>query len=199
MASFRPMSDPGVLRDAAADEDADLVARAKGGDRRAFDALVERHLPRVWRVVYRVLRHREDTEDVVQEVFVTAHRSLREFRGDAKLSTWLHRIAVTRAINHAERASERVRRTSEPIEAAGEPASTAPTPLHALEAKELRRRLADCLDKVPETWRAVLALRDAEQMAYEEIAAVLGLALGTVRSRLARARQMLQECVEAVS
>ena len=199
MAFFRPMSDPGVLRDAAADEDADLVARAKGGDRRAFDTLVERHLPRVWRVVYRVLRHREDTEDVVQEVFVTAHRSLREFRGDAKLSTWLHRIAVTRALNPAERAAERMRKSSEPIESVAEPASASPTPLHALEAKELRRRLADCLDKVPETWRAVLALRDAEQMAYEEIAAVLGLALGTVRSRLARARQMLQECVEAVS
>ncbi|HVQ34639.1 MAG TPA: sigma-70 family RNA polymerase sigma factor [Candidatus Bathyarchaeia archaeon] len=193
------MSDPGVLRDAAADEDADLVARAKGGDRRAFDALVERHLPRVWRVVYRVLRQREDTEDVVQEVFLTAHRSLREFRGDAKLSTWLHRIAVTRALNHADRAAEKVRRASEPIEAAGEPSSPAPTPLHALEAKELRRRLADCLEKVPESWRAVLALRDAEQMAYEEIASVLGLALGTVRSRLARARQLLQQCVEAAS
>jgi len=199
MASFGPMSDPSVLRDAAADEDADLVAKAKGGDRRAFDELVERHLPRVWRVVYRVLRHREDTEDVVQEVFVTAHRSLRDFRGDAKLSTWLHRIAVTRALNHAERAAEKVRRGSEPIEAISEPASTAPTPLHALEAKELRRRLADCLEKVPEAWRAVLALRDAEQMAYEEIAAVLGLALGTVRSRLARARALLQQCVEAAS
>jgi RNA polymerase sigma-70 factor (ECF subfamily) len=197
MASFGPMSDPSVLRDAAADEDADLVARAKGGDRRAFDELVERHLPRVWRVVYRVLRHREDTEDVVQEVFVTAHRSLRDFRGDAKLSTWLHRIAVTRALNHAERAAEKVRRGSEPIDEIAEPASTAPTPLHALEAKELRRRLADCLEKVPEAWRAVLALRDAEQMAYEEIAAVLGLALGTVRSRLARARALLQQCVEA--
>ena len=199
MASFGPMSDPSVLRDAAADEDADLVARAKGGDRRSFDTLVERHLPRVWRVVYRVLRQREDTEDVVQEVFLTAHRSLREFRGDAKLSTWLHRIAVTRALNHADRAAEKVRRASEPIEAAGEPSSPAPTPLHALEAKELRRRLADCLEKVPESWRAVLALRDAEQMAYEEIASVLGLALGTVRSRLARARQLLQQCVEAAS
>jgi RNA polymerase sigma-70 factor (ECF subfamily) len=197
MAFFRPMSDPGIRRDPRTDEDADLVARAKGGDRRAFDLLVERHLPRVWRVVYRVLRHREDTEDVVQEVFVTVHRSLRDYRGDAKLSTWLHRIAVTRALNHAERAAERVRRSSEPLEAAGEPPATTPTPLHALEAKELRKRLADCLERVPEAWRAVLALRDAEEMAYEEIAAVLGLALGTVRSRLARARALLQECVEA--
>jgi RNA polymerase sigma-70 factor (ECF subfamily) len=193
------MREPGIPHDPRADEDDDLVARARGGDRRAFDLLVERHLPRVWRVVYRVLRHREDTEDVVQEVFVTAHRSLREFRGDAKLSTWLHRIAVTRALNHVALASERGRRSSEPLDAAPEPVSPAPTPLHALEAKELRRRLAECLEKVPETWRAVLALRDAEQLAYEEIASVLSLAIGTVRSRLARARAMLQDCVEGAT
>jgi RNA polymerase sigma-70 factor (ECF subfamily) len=193
------MRDPGIPHDPPADEDADLVARARGGDRRAFDLLVERHLPRVWRIVYRVLRHREDTEDVVQEVFVTAHRSLREFRGDAKLSTWLHRIAVTRALNHVALASEKVRRGSDPLEAVPEPVSTAPTPLHALEAKELRRRLAECLEKVPESWRAVLALRDAERLAYEEIASILSLAIGTVRSRLARARALLQECVEGAA
>lgn len=193
------MRDPGIPLDTRADEDDEVVARARGGDRRAFDLLVERHLPRVWRVVYRVLRHREDTEDVVQEVFVTAHKSIREFRGDAKFSTWLHRIAVTRALNHVALASERARKVSDPIDSVPEPVSHAATPLHALEAKELRRRLADCLEKVPETWRAVLALRDAEQLAYDEIASVLGLALGTVRSRLARARAMLQECVEGAA
>jgi RNA polymerase sigma-70 factor (ECF subfamily) len=196
---LRAMRDPGPRRESHEAGEDDLVERARAGDRRAFDRIVEIHLPRVWRVVYRVLRHREDTEDVVQEVFVTAHRSLREFRGDSQLSTWLHRIAVTRALNHAERASERMRRSSDPIESAPEPASPAPTPLHALEAKELRRRLADCLGRVPEAWRAVLALRDAEGMAYEEIASVLGVALGTVRSRLSRARTLLQECVEGAA
>lgn len=180
------------------DEDA-LVRKARDGDRRAFDGLVALHLPQVWATVWRVLRHREDTEDVVQEVFLTAHRSLSGFRGDAKLSTWLHRIAVTRALNHRERAEEKRRRASEPIdpEAGGGAVAVAiGTPLTALESKELMRRLADCLEKLPAAWRAVLALRESAGNSYERIAETLHVELGTVRSRLARARASLKDCVE---
>ena len=178
------------------DEDA-LVRKARDGDRPAFDRLVALHLPQVWATVWRVLRHREDTEDVVQEVFVTAHRSLSGFRGDAKLSTWLHRIAVTRALNHLERAEEKRRRASDPIdpEAADGPVAIG-TPLSALESKELMRRLADCLEQLPAAWRAVLALRESEDGSYERIAETLHVELGTVRSRLARARTSLKDCVE---
>ncbi len=185
----------GILR--AMDEEPELVRKAMGGDRRAFDRLVELHLPQVWATVWRVLRHREDTEDVVQEVFVTAHRALPGFRGDAKLSTWLHRIAVTRALNHVDKAEEKLRRASDPIdlEAVDGPRAIG-TPLGALEAKELMRRLADCLANLPVAWRAVLALRDAEENTYEHIAETLHIELGTVRSRLARARASLKACVE---
>ena len=185
----------GILR--AMDEEPELVRKAVGGDRRAFDRLVELHLPQVWATVWRVLRHREDTEDVVQEVFVTAHRALPGFRGDAKFSTWLHRIAVTRALNHIEKAEEKLRRASDPIdvEAVDGPRAIG-TPLGALESKELMRRLTDCLGKLPAAWRAVLALRDAEQNSYEHIAELLHIELGTVRSRLARARTSLKDCVE---
>jgi RNA polymerase sigma-70 factor (ECF subfamily) len=185
----------GILR--AMDEEPELVRKAMGGDRRAFDRLVEFHLPQVWATVWRVLRHREDTEDVVQEVFVTAHRALPGFRGDAKLSTWLHRIAVTRALNHVDKAEEKLRRASDPIdlEAVDGPRAIG-TPLGALEAKELMRRLADCLANLPVAWRAVLALRDAEENTYEHIAETLHIELGTVRSRLARARASLKACVE---
>jgi RNA polymerase sigma-70 factor (ECF subfamily) len=185
----------GILR--TMDEEPELVRKAVGGDRRAFDRLVELHLPQVWATVWRVLRHREDTEDVVQEVFVTAHRSLSGFRGEAKLSTWLHRIAVTRALNHVEKAEEKLRRASDPIEPEAMDGPRAiGTPLAALEAKELMRRLADCLANLPVAWRAVLALRDAEQNSYEHIAEILQVELGTVRSRLARARTSLKDCVE---
>lgn len=185
----------GILR--VMDEEPELVRKAKDGDRRAFDRLVELHLPQVWATVWRVLRHREDTEDVVQEVFVTAHRALSGFRGDAKFSTWLHRIAVTRALNHVEKAEEKLRRASDPIDVAAVDGPRAiGTPLGALEAKELMRRLADCLGKLPVAWRAVLALRDAEQNSYEHIAEILHIELGTVRSRLARARTSLKDCVE---
>ncbi len=196
--------DPAILDSA----ERALVERARSGDRQAFDRLVQAHLPRVWRVVFRILRHREDTEDVVQEVFLTAHQALADFRGEAKLATWLHKIAVTRALNHLDRASERARRSSRSLDdpvldrtGDGVPARDAlpdrgPSPLQALEGRELLRRLADCFERLPSAWRAVVALRDGEGLAYEEIAGVLGIALGTVRSRLARARVSLKDCVE---
>jgi RNA polymerase sigma-70 factor (ECF subfamily) len=185
----------GILR--AMDEETELVRKAREGDRRAFDRIVALHLPQVWATVWRVLRHREDTEDVVQEVFITAHRALSGFRGDSKLSTWLHRIAVSRALNHVERAEEKLRRASDPIEPEAYDGPRAiGTPLAALEAKELMRRLADCLERLPGAWRAVLALRDAEDNSYERIAETLHVELGTVRSRLARARASLKNCVE---
>jgi RNA polymerase sigma-70 factor (ECF subfamily) len=184
----------------------DLVRRARDGDRRAFDRLVHLHLPQVWATVWRMLRHREDTEDVVQDVFVTAHRSISGFRGESKFSTWLHRIATTRALNHLERAEEKLRRASSTLEPsdddgpgamrAGQLPSGEPSPLQALEAKELMRRLVECVQLLPSAWRAVLALRDAEGMSYERIADVLRIELGTVRSRLARARTSLKDCVE---
>jgi RNA polymerase sigma-70 factor (ECF subfamily) len=179
-----------------------MVRRARDGDREAFDRLVSLHLPRVWSVVFRIVRHREDAEDVVQETFLTAHRSLAEFRGEAAFSTWLHRIAVSRALNHLNRASVRMARDSSSIDEEGVPelaAASSKTPLRALESRELIRRLAGCLEKLPAAWKAVVALRDAEELPYEEIARVLGIELGTVRSRLARARGSLKQCVEGGS
>jgi RNA polymerase sigma-70 factor (ECF subfamily) len=194
---LRAMAAPTQPGGKPSDDEVELVRKAQGGDRRAFDRLVELHMPQVWGTVWRVLRHREDTEDVVQEVFVTAHRALSGFRGDSKVSTWLHRIAVTRALNHVEKAEEKLRRASDSIdpEWADGPVAIG-TPLGSLEAKELMRRLADCLAKLPVAWRAVLALRDAEQNTYEHIAETLHVELGTVRSRLARARASLKDCVE---
>ncbi len=191
----------------AADADAPLVARARGGDREAFDQLVARHLGTVWRVVYGVVRHDEDARDVTQDVFITAWQGLPNFRGDAKFTTWLHQVAVTRALNHVQRAGEKLRRASRPLDdpadghgeidggPAWEPAAGGPTPLEALEGRELLARLARCLERLPAEWRAALALRDAQGLSYDEIAAVAQVALGTVRSRLSRARESLRVCL----
>jgi len=202
------------------DTEAGLVLRAQRGDEAAFAQLMDRHLDRVWALVWRVMRHHEDTEDVVQDAFLAAWRALPGFRGDARFSTWLQTIAVSRALNYRARAAERVRRASAPfaapghpsIEAArtvgrgaapsGEPADDRPgsSPLRLLESAELRLRLAACLGKLPPEWRAVLVLREGEaSLSYAEIAATLGLAPGTVRSRLARARLSLRDCVEGES
>jgi len=191
----------------AGSEEAALVERARRGDRDAFDLLVEGHLQHVWAVVWRILRHREDTEDVVQEVFLAAYRALPRYRGDSRLSTWLHRIAVTRALNHLDRKEEKMRRALRSDEGAVDrleagtdgPAGwvlpALPSPLEALEAGELTRRLAACLSRLSAAWRLVLTLRDVDARSYEEIAHLAGLALGTVRSRLSRARQALRQCV----
>lgn len=182
------------------ENEADLIGRAREGDASAFDRLVQSHLAAVWRVVWRILRHREDTEDVVQEVFLTAYQALSGYRGECRLSTWLHRIAVTRSLNHLRSRGERLRRASRPLEVATEITFTAEkmeghTPLVALEAKELAKKLAECLESLPAIWRAAVTLRDGEEMSYEEMADILGVALGTVRSRLARARVALRDCV----
>ena len=213
-------SDTVIDDEGAPSGEAALVARARGGDRDAFARLIATHVDRVWAIVWRVLRHHEDTEDVVQEVFLSAWQALPRFRGDARLSTWLHTIAMSRALNHRARASEQVRRASVSLEPpvgegaggladggrGGSPAPIEPadphpaaSPLRALEGLELRRRLVTCLDKLPREWRAVLALREVEGTSYEAIATALDLALGTVRSRLARARMALKECVEGES
>lgn len=192
-----------------------LVRQAGAGDRDAFEALVELHAPRVWRVVWRIVRDSADAEDVVQEVFLSAWRSLPDFRGEAKFSTWLHQIATSRAINHLERASEKMRRmaVSADVTRAGGGAgnegdqqalierfaSGAPSPFAALSARERLARLRECMELLPAAWRAALALREGESMAYEDIAHALGIALGTVRSRLARARVSLRDCVEGAA
>ncbi len=187
--------------------ESELVERARLGDREAFDELMEAHLPRVWRVAYRIVRHDQDAEDVVQETFLAAFRTIPAFRQEAKLSTWLTRIATSRALNHLDRSAERVRRAGRPIElrpselelGVPEPVATGPSPLQALERKELAARLVECLDRLPGPWRSVLALREGEGLSYEEIAATMDLNLGTVRSRLARARVALRDCIEGRS
>ncbi len=198
----------GATQKGSRSEGMELIERARDGDRQAFDALIEEQLPAVWGVVWRVLRHQEDTEDVVQEVFIAAFKGLAGFRGESRFSTWLHRIAITRALNHLERAGERLRRSSTPIdepEAGGlseqalHAAGAFPhcdTPLEKLEAAELYQRLRECLPRLPGPWRAALMLRENQGLAYDELARVLSIAVGTVRSRLARARAALRECLE---
>src|SRR5262249_51896673 len=181
-----------------------LVARAQGGDREAFALLVQIHLQHVWAVVWRILRHHEDTEDVVQEAFLAAFRALPHYRRAARPSTLLPPIAVTRALNHLDRKEEKMRRAAGRLEikdelfdssadiSGGWVLRATPSPLQALEGEELRRRLAACLGRLPDAWRAVLTLRDVDAHSYEEIARMAGLALGTVRSRLARAPAALR-------
>ena len=189
--------------------EAQLVQRVTDGDQTALGAIYDRYSRPAYSLARRICADDGLAEDVVQEVFLAAWQALPEYRGEARFSTWLHTIAVTRSLNYKDRAAEKVRRASSPLDPHADEGPEAaiareaeragargPSPLQSLEAGELRRRLAQCLEKLPPAWRAVLALRDGEELSYEDISRLLGLALGTVRSRLARARLGLRGCIE---
>jgi len=163
----------------------DLVRRARAGDERAIRALYERHAPRVYALVRRVAGDDALAEDWAQEAWVRAIRALPRFRGDARFSTWLHRIAVNSAL-HGRRWSER--RRGRETELAPEIHQHGPdeTPL-------LRRRLQAALDHLPAGMRRILVLHDVEGYTHEDIGEMLGIATGTSKSQLFKARARMRE------
>jgi len=168
--------------------DHELIERARGGDPRAFDEIVARHERRVFAVALRICRHREDALDVTQDVFVTALRSLGSFRGDAQLSTWLHRVAVNASLDLVRRRS---RRESSTLDDALEQPSTAEGPesqaIDAVRAREVHRALG----AIAPDHRAIIVLHDLQGLGYAECAEALDVPVGTVKSRLHRARLQL--------
>ena len=163
-----------------------LIARSRGGDTHAFDVLVERYQDRVYDLAYRITGHHADAQDAAQESFVKAYRSLRTFRGDASFSTWLHRIAVNAALDAVRR---RPPASPAPDERAG--ASLDPLADRA-ERVEARERIHRAIAALPLEQRVVVTLRDVQGWSYEEIAAIVEIPIGTVRSRLARGREALR-------
>jgi len=171
--------------------DRGLVERVVGGDATAFRGLVERHQARIIAFLHRFCGCPEQALDLAQETFLSAHRHLASFRNDSRFSTWLHAIAL----NHA-RAAGRRRRPGQSLDAVaadGRPLVAEPVaavlPVSAgLEREDLARRVAAALDRLDERYREVVVLADMEGASYEQIAAALGIPLGTVRSRLHRGR-----------
>jgi RNA polymerase sigma-70 factor, ECF subfamily len=177
-------------------DDRTLIAQSLRGDTAAFGELVHRHQDRLYNTVYRLLDNAEDSQDVVQEAFLNAYQSLRLFKGDAQFFTWLYRIAVNSAISL--RRKRRVVLTTDTPPAGRvilEPVdeSEVTNPGHALERAEDERRLQDALNRLTPEYRTVLVLKEIEGLKYEEIAAALQVPIGTVRSRLHRARLELRE------
>jgi RNA polymerase sigma-70 factor (ECF subfamily) len=182
------------VREAEAGDAPRFLDRLRAGDAPAFEELVMTYQHRVFGVALRMLGNRAEAEEVAQEAFVRAHRALGDFRGDAKLSTWLYAITSRLCLNRL--ASGERRLTSHGEEALLRLSDAGPRPDAALERRELETALGRAIAELPEDRRIVVVLRDIEGLSYEEIAKVLELELGTVRSRLHRARADLKEKLE---
>jgi RNA polymerase sigma-70 factor (ECF subfamily) len=187
----------------AVDEDHRLVERARAGDVRAFEALVRRYERWVFTLAFRMVGDRGDAEDIAQEVFLKAYRGLAGFRGGSRFSTWLYAIASHHCLNHLASRDARARRAERTGTASDgrggalpsvldRIADETPGPDAVLERHELQRMVQHELLRLTEHHRIVLILRDIQGMSYEDIAATLGVELGTVRSRLHRARMELK-------
>lgn len=181
------------MREAEAGDAPRFLARLRAGEIAAFEELVITYQHRVFGVALRMLGNGAEAQEVAQEAFLRAHRGLADFRGDAKLSTWLYAITSRLCLNRLATGERRLRRTGEEtlMRLSGGEAPDA-----AVERGELEAALHRAIAELPEERRIVVVLRDLEGLPYEEIAEVLGLELGTVRSRLHRARADLKNKLE---
>ena len=183
----------------ASETDQKLVQRAQRGDLRAFDLLVLKYQGRISALISRYLSDPGDVEDVTQEAFIKAYRALERFRGDSAFYTWLYRIAANAAKNHlvAKRRRPRSDASIEDAEAFDEFGlnSDSGSPEAIAMGDELVGVVEAAMRALPEELRAALTLRELEGLSYDDIAEVLGCPVGTVRSRIFRAREAIDERV----
>jgi len=183
----------------ASDTDQQLVQRAQRGDLRAFDLLVLKYQGRIGALVSRYIADAGEVEDVTQEAFIKAYRALGKFRGDSAFYTWLYRIAANAAKNHLVAKGRRpgADATIEDAEVFddGGLVSETSSPEAMAMGDELAAVVEQALQSLPEELRAALTLRELEGLSYDDIAEVLGCPVGTVRSRIFRAREAIDEQV----
>ncbi len=187
-------------------EEASIVAELKAGSEEAYEWLIARYHQPIYSLVYRILTDPADAADTTQEVFLKVFRGMKRFNGECSLKTWLYRIAIHEASNqrrwwfrHKSRETSMERQDGDgnsfalcdTLEDPGE------SPLEILAHEEVRARVEQELKQVPEPYRSTLVLRDIEGLSYEEIAEVLELSLGTVKSRLIRGREALRKRLES--
>lgn len=189
---------------AGAADESELLARLRAGDDRAYERLVIEQGGRLLAVARRFLRNEEDARDCLQECFVQAFRALPRFEGSSKLSTWLHRILVNAALMRLRSRRARPEESIEPLlprflddgHSAVSYRDWSPAADDLLERAETRRFVRAAIDRLPETYRTVLVLRDLEDLDTAEVADLLGVTANAVKIRLHRARQALRQLLD---
>jgi len=179
--------------------DQQLVERVQRGDQRAFTLLVEKYQRKLARLLGRMIRDQAEVEDVVQEAFIKAYRALPNFRGDSAFYTWLYRIGINTAKNHLVAMGRRPRLSNEVeiedaenFEDANE-LRTQDTPETELMGKQIAQTVNSAMEALPEELKMAITLREIEGLSYEEIASLMNCPIGTVRSRIFRARDAVAE------
>ena len=183
-----------------------LIARLVERDEQAFAEIVRLYGDKVFSLIYRMLGSRAEAEDVAQDVFITVFKTIETFRGEAKFSTWLLRIAANHAKNRIKHLARRPTEGADPEDVsqvrsapdrAGPPVQARiDSPDALLEAAQTERLMQEAIANLPEDQRLLVVLRDVEEMSYQEIEEITGLPEGTIKSRLHRARMAIKEWVD---
>ena len=181
------------------DVDAELVSRVQAGDKQAFDLLVIKYQRKIMRLLSRMIRDPAEIEDVAQEAFIKAYRALPQFRGDSAFYTWLYRIGINTAKNYlvtqGRRAPTSTEADAEEAETFddGEHLRDINTPESMLATKQIAETVNVAMDALPEELRMAITLREIEGLSYDEIAEAMDCPIGTVRSRIFRAREAIAD------
>lgn len=179
-------------------EEKDLILRCQRGDEAAFEALIHLHEKKVYALCRRMCRDEDDALEAAQDTFLAVWRGIGGYRADAQFSTWLYRLATNACLDLLRREKKHGGDVSlDDEEARLDPADPAPQPEEAAERSEEQRLVREGLYALPDHYRQVLILRELEQLSYTEIAAVTQLDVGTVKSRISRARQALRNNLAA--
>ena len=173
-----------------------LIRKARDGDTEAFAELVGMHERFVYNLALRTLGNPDEAADMAQEAFIRAWRALAEFRGQAQFRTWLYRIVLNLCLNRVPRLRREINNlTQDEMIDLPESSSNTNNPVTSLEQSELRAHLHHEIDKLPEQYRLLVSLRYQHELSYDEIAALLGLPTGTVKTGLFRAKARLREAL----
>jgi RNA polymerase sigma-70 factor (ECF subfamily) len=179
--------------------DQQLVERAQRGDKRAFELLVHKYQRKLERLLSRIVRNPSEVEDVAQEAFIKAYRALPNFRGDSAFYTWLYRIGINTAKNYLVAMGRRAPTSTEYDSEEAETFDDADglrdinTPENILMSKQVAQTVNNAIDALPEELRTAITLREIDGLSYEEIAQIMDCPIGTVRSRIFRARESVAE------
>jgi len=179
-------------------DDLDLIERFQNGETSAFGEIVLKYQDKIYNLCRHMLGNAHDAEDAAQDVFLKAYQALPKFRPDASLYTWLYRIATNTCIDYKRKPifESLFGDSGEGERLVHDLASDAPSPEKLYQSKQIGQALQVCLGKLSPKLRAIIVLKEVEELSYEEIAETLDISMGTVKSRIARARDDLQKCMK---